>query len=159
MRFKHLLAVTVALCTILVGCSAAEDDIIPDYITIGGEQFSTALTELDIGGMGLTDEDIVPLRHMVNLTHLWLENNQISSISPLAELTNLRGLYLSGNQISDISPLVDLTNLTGLGLADNQISDISPLAELTNLQRLNLLRNPISDWSPVAHMEHVFGRP
>jgi Leucine-rich repeat (LRR) protein len=108
-----------------------------DYITIKGERYSTSLTELDLSESSLTNADIEPLRHMTNLTKL----------------------YLYINEISDISPLAGLSNLTELYLYDNNISDIRPLAGLTNLTVLSLLSNPITDWSPVAHVADVNGRP
>ena len=136
----------------------------PDYITIRGEQFSTILTELDLSGMGLTDEDIAPLRYMTNLHTLNLGEtqfgrNQISNISSLAGLTNLERLILRDNLIFDITPLAGLTNLTWLDLQSNQISDITPLAGLTNLHTLSLDFNQINDWSSVEHIENVGGRP
>ena len=158
----------------------------PDYITIRGEQFSIELTELDLNGMGLTDEEIAPLRYMTNLhtlhlgetqfsnnqisnisslagltnlERLVLRNNLISDIAPLAGLTNLTWLDMQSNQISDITPLAGLTNLTLLDLWNNQISDITPLTGLTNLHTLSLGFNQINDWSPVEHVENVDGRP
>jgi len=155
--------------------------VIPDYITIQGEQFSTSLTELDLSERGLTDSDIEPLKYMVNLTELYLfsnqinnlapltglinlisislADNQISDLTPLAELTNLTGLMLHINQITDLSPLSNFTNLKWLNLSDNKISSITPLLELTNLEYLNLRANAISDWSPVSHILEVLGRP
>jgi hypothetical protein len=155
---------------------------IPDYITIGANQISTSSRDaLRLWGEGLTNEDIVPLHYMVNVTSIFMERNQISDISPLAYLTNLENLILIGNQISDISPLVGLTNLMQLDLRNNQITelpsmadlvnlralalsgnpiaDIAPLAELTNLNRLDLSLNIVTDWSPVAHVDYVIGRP
>ena len=38
-----------------------------DYITIRGEQYSTTLTQLNLDDMNLTDDEISPLRYMVNL--------------------------------------------------------------------------------------------
>ena len=40
------------------------------YIKIQGGQFSVSLTALDLTGMDLTDEGIVPLKHMTELTAL-----------------------------------------------------------------------------------------
>ena len=51
----------------------------PDYIIIRGKQFSTALTELDLNGMGLVDEEIAPLRYMTNLRILFLGETQFIS--------------------------------------------------------------------------------
>ena len=61
----------------------------PDYITIRGIRYSTALTELDLSSHDLTDEDIEPLRYMVNLTWLHLRGNQISGLVALSSLTSL----------------------------------------------------------------------
>jgi Leucine-rich repeat (LRR) protein len=84
---------------------------IVDYIIIRGERYSTALTSLDLAWRGLSNEDIVPLRYMTDLTWLDLRANQISDISPLSSLTNLTRLFIRSNRISDLIPLgwVDLS--------------------------------------------------
>ena len=123
---------------------------IPAYITIRGEQFSTDLTILDLRGRGLTNEDILPLRYMVNLTHLFLNENQISDLSPLGELINLQRLVLSQNQIGNIGAIESLTNLEGLFLFQNQVSNLSALAGLTSLTELNLINNQISEISHLS---------
>ena len=139
------------------------------YITIQGEQFSTALTELELVGRGLTNEDIVPLRYMINLTRLDLGDhvgggNYISDLASLSGLTGLTSLWLPNNEISDISPLSGLVNLRTLSLSGNLISDISPLAGLTELTWLSLssfntgvfeFRMNISDISPLAGLTEL----
>ena len=173
--------------TIAFASGALEDNIPPGYIIIRGERFGTELTELRLGFRNLSDEDIIPLRYMTNLTELDLWGNQISDLTPLAELTNLRYLFLCYNQISDITPLAELTNLRFLFLYNNQVSDITTLTNLTNLSWLDLCSNqitditpladlsnfaeihrflylsltgnPITDWSPVEHFINVSGRP
>ena len=152
----------------------------PDYIIIRGIQYSTSLTELDFGwetDIILRDEDIEPLRYMVNLRSLDLSSNEISDLSPLSGLTNLETLSLwnneisdlsplsglvnlewlalDSNQISDLSPLSSLTNLETLGLSDNEISDLSPLSGLINLESLSVWDNQITDWTPVEHVPEV----
>jgi hypothetical protein len=97
----------------------------PAHIYIRGRGISTAQTVLNLSSWELTDEEIEPLRYMVNLTDLQLWNNNISDISPLAGLINLERLCLDRNQISDITPLAGLTNLIRLDLGENKISDIS----------------------------------
>ncbi|MCL2568816.1 MAG: leucine-rich repeat domain-containing protein [Oscillospiraceae bacterium] len=135
---------------------------LPAYITIRGAQFSTALTTLDLNRMALTNEELIPLRYMTNLTALWISNSQtalsdtsLTDLSPLAGLTNLTDLHLGGNQISDLTPLAGLTNLTALSLDMNQISDLSPLAGLTNLTGLGLGMNQISDITPLASLTNL----
>jgi len=147
---------------------------LPGYIAIKDVLYSTALTELDLSGLSLSDEDIVPLRYLTNLKKLdldvakgfaagdpdgYISRNRISDISIISSLTSLEELYLGRNRISDISQLSNLTNLRVLSLSENRISDISPLSGLLFLHTLYLDDNPISDWSPISHIPDVSGRP
>jgi len=126
------------------------------FIIIKGEQYSTSLFELDLSDKGLSDSDIVPLKHMKNLEVLKLSRNQISDLTPLSGLTSLTVLFLYDNKrISDLTPLSKLTNLTNLSLYDNRISDLSPLSNLTNLARLNLNDNKISDLSSLKNLVNL----
>ena len=140
-----------------ITCSANNDSIykIPEYITIQGRRFDTALTKLRLTFASLENSDIELLKYMKNLTELSLIGNRISDISPLSGLTNLTDLALGGNRISDISPLSGLTNLKTLNLNLNEISDISTLSGLTNLTRLSLSENPLGDISPLKNLTNL----
>jgi Leucine-rich repeat (LRR) protein len=135
--------------------AAVDPSDIPGYITIAGMNISTSETELTLMNMDLTDEDIIPLRYMVNLTHLDLDGNNIIDISPLAGLVNLEMLFLQRNRVRDISPLAGLTRLEFLLLWDNVITDISPLTGLIRLEYLNLDENLISDIAPLARLNYL----
>ncbi len=114
------------------------------------------LTRLVANAKGITS--LVGLEYAVNLTHLDLEDNQISNLSPLSGLTQLHGIGLDRNQITDISPLSGLTDLVSLDLESNQISDISSLSGLTQLFYLCLYDNQITDISPLSglpNLEHL----
>jgi len=126
-----------------------------DVIIIRDEPYSTSLTELDLSGMYLTDEDIVPLQYMTNLTILYLFNNNISDLSPLSGLVNLTTLDLRYNHIYDLAPLTGLSSLTRLSLENNNIEYLSPLASLTNLTSLDLSRNTIYDISPLSGLANL----
>jgi len=126
---KKLNTMTITLCTLIIvlflfqGCqlllpsahtaapAAGNDsssDIPPDlsgYITIKGERYSTALTELSFEFMDLHDEDLYQLRYMPNLTWLDLSYNPITDLTPLAGLVNLRTLHMKGNPIRDWTPV------------------------------------------------------
>lgn len=141
-----IIATTVET-TVLTTTAPAEE-----FIIIKGAQYSTSLTELDITGFQLTNDDIRDLYKMKNLKILWLGDNQISDISVLENLVNLEELILCQNQISDISPLKKLTNLKYLDLWGNQISDISSLEELKKLKHLELYANLISDISVLENL-------
>jgi hypothetical protein len=126
-----------------------------DFVIIGGERYSKDITELIIISERLTDEDILPLRHLTNLTYLDLDGNNITDISLLAGLTKLEHLDLQGNRIRDISPLAGLINLEYLTLWDNVITDISPLEGLTKLETLDLDNNIIRDISALSGLVNL----
>jgi internalin A len=108
------------------------------------------LTTLDANSCGVSN--LEGMQHCVDLTELYLWDNQIVSISALAGLTDLTGLALGINRIVNISSLSSLTNLTWLNLWDNQILDISPLSSLINLTWLGLGNNQIVDISPLSSL-------
>ncbi len=120
-------------------------------VTILGMDYDIATTtELSLSKSGVTDKEMIEIGKLVNLTRLYLYNNQITDISPVANLTKLEDLYLGANEISDISALTNLTNLYDVHMNANQISDITPLANKPNLFRLSLSVNQIIDVSPLS---------
>jgi len=106
------------------------------------------LRYLDASGRGITD--LTGLEYCINLTTLYLSDNQIKDISPFRGLTNLDWLILSNNQITDISPLGGLTKLDWLDLSNNQITNIAPLSGLTMLCGFLLANNQITDISALV---------
>ena len=110
-------------------------------VLIGGEEYSTDLTRLDLREMNLNDSDLAGLAEMTNLEELDLRGNEISDLSPLSGLTNLRELRLSGDisgneDIQDLTPLKDLVHLKVLILPAQNIEDLTPLSGLTQLENL-----------------------
>jgi len=124
-------------------------------IDLTGLEYCIDLTHLFLSNN--ETNDISPLENLINLTYLSISGNEISDISPLENLTHLTYLSISGNEISDISPLENLTHLTGLDLHGNQISEISPLENLTDLTALILYSNQISDISPLENLINLTG--
>ena len=132
-------------------------------ITIAGETYSTNERELRLQGMGLTDEDIEPLKYMINLTYLDLRENRITDLSALEGLTELRSLNLRQNDISDLSPLAGMTKMEELQLSggsgtngNSGVSDLSPLSGMTKLTFLSLPPgSAISDLSPLAGLTEL----
>ena len=136
----------------------------PEYITIRGVRISTDLEELQlnmyVGGGGLafdfTDEEIAPLRYMVNLQSLTITRSYVSDLTPLAGLVNLTDLRLSDNyRLTNLTPIASLVNLTSLQLQDNRITDIGPLASLTGLRSLNLNNNSINNIEPIRDLTEL----
>ncbi|HJB07809.1 MAG TPA: serine/threonine protein kinase [Candidatus Enterocloster faecavium] len=134
-------------------------------VTIAGEEYSTALTELDLSGKNLTDADIISLGEIKGLKKLILENNSsISDISPLANLTELEELVLpSPSGITDLSPVAGLANLTRLSITGewnnmppaSNIQDFSPISRLTGLTRLDLVLNNAFDLSLLSGLKEL----
>ena len=160
---------------------------VPEYITIRGVQIPTTATSLysdgrwggggasmdgeriEWGGGPLTNQDIEPLRYMVNLTILHINDNNITDISPIARLTNLRNLNIGNNQfsydvwaqrqwnnnITDLTPLTGLRNLETLNTMQLPNADITPLAGFTNLRELHMWNNQISDLTPISGLTNL----
>ena len=132
-------------------------------ITIQGTEYSTDLTELDLGSLYLTDADIEPLEYMVNLRSLDLRQNQLTDLTPLAGLTQLESLELRGNDLLDLTPLAGLTNLKTLrlggsdsGVNNPNLQDLSPLSGLKNLETLVLPGNSqIRDLTPISGLTNL----
>lgn len=99
----------------VIGLPEKEDSVI-----INGVKYDIATTtSLDLFLQDITNEDVVQIGKLKNLTVLDLHQTEISDISPLAGLTNLVELDLYNNQISDVSPLAGLKKLTTLNLGKN----------------------------------------
>jgi len=193
MPIKHLFFILTVICTLLLPSSIRAQQDEPQVVNIpdpnlaaairnetGEDRITThtmlALRNLSASHYGI--EDLTGLEHAQNLSHLVLDdnnisdlspltelkkldfvlslnNNNISDLSPLAELKNLKQLNLYSNNISVIPSLTELKNLTVLYLGNNNISDISSLAELKNLAVLSLYRNDISDISAIVGLTQL----
>ena len=103
-----------------------------------------ALTTLNANSPSVAITDLTGLEEATSLTQLFLEDNQVSTLSPISGLTALTNLNLRANEIRDISDLSGLTALTRLDLGANEISDISALSGLTALMRLIADQNMIT---------------
>lgn len=144
----------------------------------------SGLTDLSILRLaGVKVNNISPIRHLVNLTEIYLEltndKGDMTDISPLVNLTKLRTLNIGKIRSSDMSLLTNFADIKELGLtisdikADdmrllanlpklerlwlygNQIDDISFLSGLTNLKQLNLSDNKISDISVLSGLVNL----
>ena len=130
-------------------------------VTIGGEEYSTALTELDLSSKGLTDADLAPLAEMKNLESLNLSGNDaITNLSSLAGLSSLTFLNIMNTGATDLSPLSDLTAMESLHLSNAEITDLSPLTGMSHLKELyltdgDLPDSKISDLSPLAGLTEL----
>lgn len=126
-----------------------------ETVTISGRDYDISNTTSLRIDTAITDEDMMNIVKLVNLTSLHLEKLNICNITPLACLSNLTELDLSFNQISDLTPLSNLSHLTQLWLWGNKIKDLNPLTRLTQLTFLSLNYNKIRDIAPLAYLTNL----
>ncbi len=129
-------------------------------VTIAGQEYSTAIEQLDLSDQDLTDADLISLGEMTNLKELNLEGNrQISDLTPLAGLNTLESLALPiPSEVTDLSPIAGLSDLKILSIQENQsnaqpvskIEDYGPIASLKNLEELDLSVTNLKDLSFVS---------
>ncbi len=138
-----------ALREALPNCSVYADKpaVQVHELTLGGRKFTSDVTELKLGGLGI--DDISVLRACSTLEKLDMRDNQISALSPLVELPNLKWLSLWNNQVEDLNPLLSLSRLEYLDVEGNRISDFSVLEYLPDLKELWLNGNPVKSFDPL----------
>ena len=116
-------------------------------VTIGGEAYSTALTELELDGTDLTDADFEALQEFPNLTKLEItypEGLGLSDLTPLSGLTGLTYLRVRTQGLTSLDGIETLTRLETLNIdgQDATFPSLEPLGHLTELKNLRL---PIYD--------------
>ena len=118
-------------------------------VTIGGEEYSTALTELELEGTDLTDADFQALQEFPSLTKLEItypEGLGMSELTPLSGLTNLTYLRVRTQGLASLDGIERLTHLETLRIGGQgaTFQSLEPLGHLTELKELEL---PIYDSS------------
>ena len=108
-------------------------------ITIQGTEYSTDFMQLELNGLGLTDEDILDLKYMINLGYLNLNDNNLTDLSPVSGLTELQQINVNNNpDLTDLSPLSGLTELRTVNFQGCNVEDYSFMAGLTRLEVVSL---------------------
>lgn len=101
--------------------------------------------------------DFSPAENLNQLAYLNADNNQITSVN-LSKLVNLQHLHLSKNKLSSVSSL-NTTLLESLDLSHNNLDDTSLNTENikanTQLENLNISHNQISDISFLENASHL----
>ena len=102
----------------------------------------TKLTTLDLSDNGLIN--IGELNALVNLQHLYLDNNEIVYFPSINNLEQLETLDISYNNIIQLGEdLSGLRNLEELNASHNEICDISTLDDLESVELLDLSHNDL----------------
>ncbi len=113
----------------------------------------TKMEVLDLSDNKLTKFPSTPINAMTKLKELYINDNQITSISTyIGKCTNLRILDASDNKITSVSSsITKCKKLTKLNLANNKLTKIPSLKSLSNLKctdtdyyALNLCGNKLS---------------
>ncbi len=118
----------------------------PAYVTIGGESFSTSVSQIKLEKVQIDNLD--DLAYFPNLTSIRFDSCVVLHPEKLGKLTQLTKLELLtcfitterswGERLSDVSFLRSLTQLTSLTISNNCITDLSPIENLANLTELNV---------------------
>ena len=132
------------LKSMLPTCTILHADLVYTAV-IGGQEFPSTITELDLQGQGLTD--LGNIDRLSNLETVRLSQNELSNIYLLqycAGRAGIRLLDLSYNKISDITPLAYLGGLEELDLSGNPLSTLQPLTGLKSLKTLRVAATPLT---------------
>jgi Leucine Rich repeats (2 copies) len=100
--------------------------------------------------------DLSPIRNLVGLEELSIQNSSILDLTPLANLTNLHFLDISNNPITDVPVLGNLSNLTDLTMGNVPVNDISALQHLSKLEILFVCCTNVSDFSTVQSLQNLW---
>lgn len=85
----------------------------------------TKMDRLDLGRTAV--RDITPLRTLVNLTELQLDDTMVDDIAPLDKLTKLERVSLKNTPVKSLEPLRGHKKLRFLYIGGTTITDISPV--------------------------------
>lgn len=91
-----------------------------------------------------------PLRQMVFLKKLIINNNQIQDLTPLSDKEFLEVLSVSGNPVDNIIPLENSYSLKNLNIENTPVSDLTPIAFLKNIKVLNIGGTSVRNLKPIA---------
>lgn len=147
---SQLAALSNALPSCTIHSENSGDDGDVTEISIGGLQFNTEVTELDLSGRSISD--ISALSACKKLRTLNISDNNIEDITPLMDIPALMSVDMSRNSISDIRPLMGLNTLQHIDAGYNNIRNVAGLYTLSNLEELYLKANSIEDVSPLTRL-------
>lgn len=123
-----------------------------NYIT-NFTKSSDSLQNVQMIDLGINRMSAFPIQNFKNVQKLFLDANQVTSLSGATHISNVTQLNLADNHIMDLDPsITELTQLQVLDLSDNALIDITRLAQLKQLAVLILKRNKVD----VHHAKQFF---
>ena len=131
-------------------------------VTIAGQEYSTALTQLFLDDVLVDEADFQNLQEMKSLEYLsYTDGREELDLSFVSGLPNLQMLSAHGYYVDlDLAPLESLKDLTELHIyaeGSNNIArtvDLYPLENLTDLQYIHLDCVPDS-YAPLAELKNL----
>jgi Leucine-rich repeat (LRR) protein len=90
-------------------------------------------------------KDIAPLKGLVALTSLELNNTGVTDLTPLASCPHLRTLSIRRTKAKNLAPLSSLKELVTLNLAGIDGVDLMPLAKMPALKTVTLFTGQVPD--------------
>lgn len=111
------------------------------------------LKKLSINDNHITD--LSPLGDLRFLTELHIDGNAISDLFALADVTTLEVLSIENTSILDLNPLEKMANLKMLDISNTNIKNIKVLSQCTSLEELNIANTNIRSLAPVAELSSL----
>lgn len=103
------------------------------------------LQTLAIYDSRVTNQNLLTIAALPNLTSLTLSDCSLSSIDALANAQDLTYLDLSDNSIQNIQVLSSMSLLEELNMSQNALTSITVISGLRNLKTLNVSSNSLGD--------------
>jgi internalin A len=111
------------------------------------------LAELELARTKVTD--LAPIRSMIHLRLLRINETRIRDLSPVAGLTALQELWADRTPIANLAPLANLVALTTLEANHTAIADLAPLGKLPKLRDLGLSETRVKSLAPIRGMQSL----
>lgn len=108
------------------------------------------LTELNISGCRVSNEDLASIAALPELTRLTLEDCGLASVNTLSTAQKLTYLNLNDNTIGNLAPISGMAELQELRLSRNAVTDLGYLSGLNNLTTLDVSYNSLTSIAPVC---------
>jgi len=115
-----------------------------------GDHYFFSVGFVGLGSTKASDETLVKLKDLKNVTHLVLCNTNITDVgmAHLRYLTNISLLTIEGTQVTDagLMHIRDFTNLECLGICNTQVTDavFIHLEKMSNLRQLEVFGTRIT---------------
>lgn len=94
------------------------------------------------------------LEEYYNCKALYLDGNNLKTISGIGHMTDMVSLYLHDNMLESMIGIGTLTKLTNLTLANNMITRIEGIESCARLNKLDLSNNRLASLDSISALRH-----